>query len=168
MLNDDFAAVNTAIKLLYEENLGLIDKDFLRQSLSALDPKEPICVKEQDTLEQALDQLRTHKVGCVLVINDTEKLTGIFSERDFVVNVAKDFERLRHDPIAKFMTRDPVTQPMDCTIAFALNLMSHGGFRHIPIVDGEGRPVGAISVKDVIDFLVESFTRDLLNFETSA
>jgi CBS domain-containing protein len=43
--------------------------------------------------------------------------------------------------------------------------MSHGGFRHIPIVDDEKRPIGVLSVKDIVDLIVTKMTDDLLGFE---
>jgi CBS domain-containing protein len=41
--------------------------------------------------------------------------------------------------------------------------MSVGGYRHVPLVDGGGRPVGVVSVKDIVDYLVEHFPREVLN-----
>jgi CBS domain-containing protein len=41
--------------------------------------------------------------------------------------------------------------------------MSVGGFRHVPVVDAEGRPVFILSVRDVVQFLVEAFPREILN-----
>ena len=61
------------------------------------------------------------------------------------------------------MTQRPETLGPDDPVAFALRLMSVGGFRHIPLVDGEGRPVGILSVKDIVDFLVEHFPQAVLN-----
>ena len=48
-------------------------------------------------------------------------------------------------------------------MAAVLNLMSVGGFRHVPVVDGRGRPQFVVSVKDVVQFLVESFPEEVLN-----
>ncbi len=166
MVNEE-GSINQAIRMMCEANVGVLNKGFLCQSLGAISQRAPLCVAEDCPVEDVLGVLRTNKVGCVLVVNHSGKLSGIFSERDFVLKVAHDFERVRRSPIAEYMTRDPTTQSMDCSVAFALNLMSNGGFRHIPIVDGEGVPVGAISVKDVIDYVVDSFTQDLLNFETT-
>ena len=42
-------------------------------------------------------------------------------------------------------------------------MMSVGGFRHVPIVDAEGRPVHVVSVRDVVEFLVEAFPQEVLN-----
>jgi len=166
MSNENLESVNAALRLINENSVGVLDKSFLSQSLSALDPKEPICIREEQSVEETLAALREHKIGCVLIVDSDGKLTGIFSERDFLIKVAKEYESVRLEPITRFMTPSPIAESMDCTVAFALNLMSHGGFRHLPIVDGDGRPVGAISVKDVVDFLVNTFTEDLLNFNT--
>ena len=48
-------------------------------------------------------------------------------------------------------------------MAYALNKMSVGGFRHIPVVDDEYRPAFVVSVRDVVEFLVEYFPREVLN-----
>jgi CBS domain-containing protein len=63
------------------------------------------------------------------------------------------------------MTKDPIAQTPDITVAFALNLMSQGGFRHLPLVDERNIPVGILSVKDMMDFIVGSFVEGLLNFD---
>jgi CBS domain-containing protein len=56
--------------------------------------------------------------------------------------------------VKDFMTASPITERPDASLAFALNLMSNGGFRHIPIVDQDKMPIGVLSVKDVIDHIV--------------
>ena len=48
-------------------------------------------------------------------------------------------------------------------IVYALNKMSVGGFRHVPVVDDERRPAFVISVRDIVSFLVEAFPREVLN-----
>jgi len=44
-----------------------------------------------------------------------------------------------------------------------LNKMAVGGFRHVPVVDADGRPVFVVSVRDVVEFLVDFFPNDVLN-----
>jgi CBS domain-containing protein len=57
------------------------------------------------------------------------------------------------------MTAKPVTERPDVSLAFALNLMSNGGFRHVPIVDQDNMPIGILSVKDVIDHIVQKMVQ---------
>jgi CBS domain-containing protein len=60
------------------------------------------------------------------------------------------------------MTEDPEVLTPDDPIAYALNKMSVGGFRHVPLVDRARRPVGIVSVKDIVDYLVDIFANDVL------
>jgi CBS domain-containing protein len=55
-------------------------------------------------------------------------------------------------PIAEFMTANPETVEADARIAFALHKMDIGGYRHMPVVS-EGRVVGVISIRDVLDYI---------------
>ena len=66
-------------------------------------------------------------------------------------------------PLGEVMTPDPETLSLRSSVAYALNKMSVGGFRHIPVVDDQQRPSFVVSVRDVVQFLVESFPREVLN-----
>jgi CBS domain-containing protein len=61
------------------------------------------------------------------------------------------------------MTRDPETLGPDHSIAVATNRMHLGGYRHIPIVDPKGAPVGIVSVRDIVDYLIGLFPQAVLN-----
>lgn len=82
--------------------------------------------------------------------------------------MTKDFFRADSHtvPVKSVMTPNPETLEPEDSIAFALNKMSVGGYRHIPIVDG-AKPVGVLSVRDVVDFLVDLFPSDVLNLPPS-
>jgi CBS domain-containing protein len=157
--------INEAIRHACSRNFGVLDSAFLCQSVSVLEPGAPICVREECAVSEVLSIMRAHKKGCVLVTGAGKKLTGIFSERDVLLKIVEESNGSGARPIRELMTRDPIAQPPDITIAFALNLMSQGGFRHLPLVDGEGSPIGIISVKDVVDYIVSTLVDDLLNFE---
>jgi CBS domain-containing protein len=61
------------------------------------------------------------------------------------------------------MTREPETLRRDDRIVWALNLMHMGGYRHVPLVDEANRPVGVISVKDIVEFIIELMPGPVLN-----
>jgi predicted transcriptional regulator len=65
--------------------------------------------------------------------------------------------------VESVMTPDPETLPPTASVAFALNKMSVDGYRHIPIVDEDGRAIGVLSVKDIVHFVVEFFPEAVLN-----
>ena len=148
-------------------SIGGFDKGFLCQSVSALLKRAALVVTEDTPLSEALRILRENKIGCLGVTTSQGAITGIFSERDFILKSAGDWPQSQHDKISTVMTKDPVTTAPDCTMAYALTLMSSGGFRHLPIVDGEGTLLGILSLKDIVDFLVEKMTGELIRFKES-
>jgi CBS domain-containing protein len=104
--------------------------------------------------------------GVVLVSEDGtmhSRVVGIFTERDVLFRIVDQGRNPATLPLADVMTVDPECLRDDQTIAEVLRMMSVGGFRHVPIVDAEGRPVHVVSVRDVVEFLVEAFPREVLN-----
>jgi CBS domain-containing protein len=134
----------------------MIDYRFLSQSLGVLNPPPPSTVTVGESVVNCIKTLQTQKHGCLLVINKLGTLEGIFTERDVVLKVALAQVDLAKVPVEEFMTKNPQTASMTTTVAYALNMMSHGGFRNLPIVDTDMFPVGLISVKNIIDFLAQS------------
>ena len=80
-------------------------------------------------------------VGAVLVM-EGEALSGILTERDVLRAVAAGIED--ETVVADWMTRDPETMGPDDTTQHAAVLMIHGGFRHLPLVEGERRGRDAV------------------------
>ncbi len=120
-----------------------------------------VTIDAQESVVDAVKIMNEKHVGSILVERDG-KLVGIFTERDVLTRVA--FRDGNRDlKVETVMTRNPETLEAGETIAFALNKMSVGGFRHIPIVDGVGRPTGVISVRNIVDFLAELFPEDVIN-----
>lgn len=158
--------MSEALRMVCEHQYGVVDSSFLCRPVSTLDPSEPLTVRESSSVDEVMLLLKNNRVGCVLVVNDEDKLVGIFSERDFVIKVYGT-EGEHETPISKHMTPNPITVAPDETIAYAMNLMSQGGFRHLPLVDDQNYPIGIVSVKDAIDQISSSFLDDLLDFEES-
>src|SRR5262249_26623097 len=129
--------------------------------ISDLPLREAIMIEMTATAADAVDAMNDHHTGCVLV-GSSGQLVGIFTERDVLKKVV-----FRHDgaltPLDSVMTPMPETLGADAPIAFALNMMSVGGYRHIPIVDRDRRAVGVLSVRDIVDFLVQLYPEEVLN-----
>lgn len=132
----------------------LIPPTLLCDSIGSIGLKDPLVVKPEATLAECLEILQRHKVGSLLVVDGDGKLVGIFTERDCVMKVMGKVGSLKDAVVSDFMTKNPVRERPEASIAFALNLMSHGGFRHVPIVDQDDIPIGIVSVKDVVDHIV--------------
>jgi len=81
------------------------------------------------------------------------KLVGIFTERDVLMKLNDRAAELGDRPVSQFMTETVQSLPATAKIAFALHRMDLGGYRHVPIVDDEGRPIGIFSVRDMLNYL---------------
>jgi CBS domain-containing protein len=98
------------------------------------------------------------KVGCV-VVADGAKPLGIFSERDALRKISDRAAQLADKPVSEFMTSNPQTLMADAKIAFAVQRMDLGGFRHLPVVDRAGELIGVISARDILRYLTDIMTR---------
>jgi len=125
-----------------------------------------ICMPPQTRLRAAIDRMNQSGVGCVL-IEERGRLVGIFTERDVLTKVVGTSLDVDRSTVDALMTRDPETLRADDRITYALNKMSDGGFRHIPLVDDDGRPVGVVVMRDVVDYMVDLFRTEVLNLPPS-
>ena len=125
--------------------------------ISALNPHAPITVETTTSIEKAIRQMNAHGIGCLLVTDESDKLIGIFTEKDVLMRVTGMIDDLSEAKMADFMTANPVALTADLPIAQALHEMSMHGFRHLPLVDDNGRPEGVISFRDVIRYLKASY-----------
>jgi len=130
-------------------------------SVSRLDPSPPRQVDASQTVADAVEQLRDANVGCLLVCREG-RLIGVFTERDLMCRVLGVGKPLSI-PITEAMTKEPVTvQPKD-TIRTAIKKMQGGGYRHLPVIDESNRPVGVLSVKRIVRYLVEHYPGAVYN-----
>jgi CBS domain-containing protein len=137
---------------------GALDARMLREPIRLLNPRSPLAVAPSATLRDAVAIMREHHVGCVLVV-EHGRLVGILTERDLLLKMERaDLD----EPVTRLMTRDPETLEPSDPIVWALNRMSVGGYRHVPLVDHDGHPVGIVSVKDVVHYLVALFPNEVL------
>jgi len=123
--------------------------------VSLLDPVAPVTVQPTARVRDVVRLLAEHNIGCVLVVF-CDALVGIFSERDALMRISDRLDELADHPIRHFMTPAPETLAANDSIAFALNRMALCDFRHIPIEVSE-RPVGIISVRDVLRYATRQF-----------
>jgi CBS domain-containing protein len=139
-----------------------LDDRFLREPISVLQPASPVCADRATSVGDVVRQMQEHHIGCVLIV-EGGKLVGVFTERDFLCDVFGSGSDPESAAVHQFMTENPERLRPTDPIVFALNKMSLGGFRHIPLVDDEDRPVGVISVKDIADYIADFFASEVHN-----
>ena len=137
-------------------------EEVLKRPLSVIAPGEMVLIESPAPVLEAVQLMSDRHIGCVLVVRDG-KLKGIFTDRDVVSRVVAAGVDPAKTAVRRVMTTTPETLRPTDSIAFALNLMSLGGYRHIPLVDKSGVPVGIVSVKDIVGYLVGFFPKSVIN-----
>ena len=129
-----------------------VEASLVGDPVAVLLPKPPVTVHEDATLGEAIAKMISQSVGAVLVLGAAGQLVGILTERDFLTKVAgsADFFKL---PVREFMTAYPETTALGDPLALALAKMDGGGYRHLPVTTA-GKPVGVVSVRDMLRHLV--------------
>ncbi len=135
-------------------------KNLKVESVSRLNPSPPWKIRPGQTVAEAAALMREKVVGCLLVC-DQDQLVGIFTERDLLRRVLSQGQPLT-TPVANFMTSAPVTVHPKDSIGTAIKRMQTGGYRHLPVVV-DGQPVGILSVRRIIHYLVEHFPEAVYN-----
>jgi CBS domain-containing protein len=97
--------------------------------------------------------LARHDIGAVLVLDSMLQVMGIVSERDIARCLAARGEATLGMTAAQIMTSDVVMATPATTIEEALEMMSQGRFRHLPVVDGH-ELCGLVSIGDVVKWRI--------------
>jgi CBS domain-containing protein len=135
----------------------------LNDTIATLQPAEPICLLETATVDDAIARMLERRHAGVLVVDDDGRLSGIFTERDVLTRVAGAGLDARRTLLHDVMTPNPEALAPGTRIAYAVQTMSVAGFRTIPLIDAERRPVGVVTVSDIIRWLAHLFPEAVLN-----
>ena len=115
----------------------------------------PIKINKNASVQDAAKLMFNNRIGSVLVVDDEDKLVGIVTERDLVYLVATGKTGISNEyPVWQIMTENPITVRPDETISDAITKMKDIKVRHLPVVDENGKPVGVISMRDVIGLML--------------
>jgi signal-transduction protein with cAMP-binding, CBS, and nucleotidyltransferase domain len=110
-----------------------------------------LTVEATTALAAAATRMCDLNVGAILVLSGNS-VSGILTERDVLRAVAQG--GVEGTNVAAWMTRDPETVDADESTRQAASIMIHGGFRHLPVLDG-GKPVGIVSIRDLMRVVVD-------------
>lgn len=149
-----------------DELVRRFDSALLHEPVSVLPVRQPLVFARETPVAEAIRAMQREHRGAVLVTADgsaESPLAGIFTERDVLRRALERGLDLDTLSLGQVMTPDPERLPLESSVAWVLNKMSLGGFRHVPIVDAADHPAFVVSVRDVVELLVDAFSREVLN-----
>ncbi|MCP4783643.1 MAG: CBS domain-containing protein [Fuerstiella sp.] len=146
------------------ERLNDPDAEFIHGSIRELSGLHDtiVALDRSATVGDAVQTMIQNRLGVILIVEDN-KLIGLFSERDVLTRVVAQERVPAVTPIVDVMTPDPECLHFDDEIVFALNKMTVGGFRHVPILDDDGAPIAVVSMRDVVDHIVSYYSNEVFN-----
>jgi CBS domain-containing protein len=137
-------------------------KSLRADRVSGLRLRDVCRARPSDPIEHVIRCMMQQRTGCVLITGEGGQLAGIFTERDFVSRVVTQGLDVSQ-PVETVMTAAPKTIRRDARVLDAVELMGVGGYRHLPVMAEDGQPMGVLSVKDVVHYLVEYFPAKVYN-----
>lgn len=145
---------------------GRFDARLLQEPITVLHHRAPLVFARNESASEAMRAMQSKHRGCVLVTEDgtdRSRLQGIFTERDVLHRVIDGGRNPAQLDLCEVMTSDPECLHADATVAWALNKMEVGGFRHVPATEPNGCPIMVVSVRDIVEYLVAAFPQEVLN-----
>ncbi|WP_153144580.1 cyclic nucleotide-binding/CBS domain-containing protein [Dechloromonas sp. H13] len=112
------------------------------------------------TVRAACRLMAEKKIGALLIV-DRSQIAGIFTERDALNKVLAGGLDPDATQVAQVMVGNPQTIREDKPLGYALQFMVDGGFRHVPVVDASGAPLGMVSARDALGQDMVQLERDL-------
>ena len=136
-----------------------MDAETLSLPISILNLNQPCTVMIGTPVSDVIDLMQKGRFGCVLIVDEQERLIGIITERDLLVHIAEVRAHPDTVRVDDIMTQSPESLRPNDSMAFALNLMHLGHFRHIPLLVGESDedegvyPASVVSSKDIANYV---------------
>lgn len=118
-------------------------------------------VRVETTAEQAIRTMLDRHVGAVAVIDEEHRVAGIFTERDVLWRLSLSQRDPGSTPVRDVMTTPVEMATRSTTPSEALATMVERHYRHLPIVDDDGRLLGMLSVRNVLQAKIDALTRQL-------
>jgi len=106
-------------------------------------------IRAWKVVHDVVEQLDRAGVGALLVLDESDRIAGIVSERDLVRGLRRHGTLLLGRPVTDVMTRQVRTCTSEETVAHAMATMTDARHRHLPVVDG-GKLVGLVSIGDLV------------------
>lgn len=151
----------------YSESLEVgfreLENALLSDHVKLLAPNEPIRCRVDTPVHEAIVQMAEKRRASVVIVDPEGRLIGIFTERDLLRRVAVPGRDPRRTRLGDVMTPDPEVLGPDSLIAYAINRLHNASYRTIPLVDEHHRPIGVMTVNDIVQWLAELFPEAILN-----
>ena len=119
---------------------------------------EAASVSVEATAEEAIRAMLDRHVGAVAVLDEGQRVAGIFTERDVLRRLVLGEHDLRKVLVREIMTTTVEMATRATVASQALATMVERHYRHLPIVDEDGRLLGMLSIRNLLQAQIDTLT----------
>ncbi len=145
-LEEEFKIPSEKIEII-ERRAKMTLRDILESK-----PIEIFCVNKKQRVKDAINLMNERNISAVMVVDDNNKLVGMFTERDvvkcFARNISFDTEIIENIMSREIITFDPSTE-----ISAAISVVANKKMRHLPVVEGD-KIVGMVTYRDLVSYVL--------------
>jgi CBS domain-containing protein len=134
-------------------------------SILELCDAHPAAVCLDASVAEAIRTMLDRHVGAVAVVDDQRRIAGIFTERDVLRKLALSGRDPERTPVREMMTTPVELATAETGSSEAFVTMVERHFRHLPVVDHNGKLLGMLSIRNLLEWRIEDLTRELGSLE---
>ncbi len=147
------------------EGFEEVEKEKFSVPISSLNLPSLVTMDENQTLAEVHHTLHSNKFGAI-VLTSNDCLSGILTERDFLLKVWGKYDNWKEVKASEVMTKNPLAMKPTDKVSDCIKIVSRKKFRHLPVVDEQGKPIHMISIKDLLSFIVDFFPKNVSSHGT--
>ncbi|MBI5213697.1 MAG: CBS domain-containing protein [Nitrospirae bacterium] len=145
-LEEEFKIPSESIEII-EGRAKMTLRDILETK-----PIEIFCVNKNQRVKDAIKLMNDRNISAVMVVDDSNKLVGMFTERDVVRLFAKNVS-FDTEIVGSVMSKDMITFDPSTEISAAISVVANKKMRHLPVVDGD-KIIGMVTYRDIVSYVL--------------
>jgi len=126
---------------------------------------DPAAVTPEASVADAIRTMLARHVGAVAVVDSERRVAGIFTERDVLSKLALSSRDPESTPVRELMTTPVELATAETASSEAFVTMVERHFRHLPIVDNNGKLLGMLSIRNLLEWRIDDLSRELESLE---
>jgi CBS domain-containing protein len=134
-------------------------------SLLELCDPEPATVLIGASVADAIRTMLSRHVGAVAVVDNEQRVAGIFTERDVLLKLSLSGLNPETTPVRELMTTPVEMATLSTGPGEAMANMVERHYRHLPVADEDGRLLGILSIRHLLQWRIDDLTQELDSLE---
>lgn len=137
-----------------------------RSVIKLIQNRDFVTTTPEKSVRAVAYHMKRYDVGAVLIVDESDgSLKGICTERDLTFKVLAEGLDPSSTPVSAIMTADPMCVGPEALFGHVLHMMHEGGYRHMPVIDPRGRPIGIVSAREALGLEILHFRNELMQRE---